>query len=69
MFHKEFLVWRQKPVIEKSDPFIQRIYSEDINLCLCFNNKELSDRVGNSIESGTILIEAVGDKTKAMFPK
>lgn len=69
VFHKEFLAWRQNPVSEKTDPFVQRIYNEDINLCLCFNNKELSSKVVSAVESGTILIEAVGDKTKAMFPK
>ncbi|XP_072398603.1 guanine nucleotide exchange factor for Rab-3A-like [Diabrotica undecimpunctata] len=69
VIHKEFLAWRQKPVLEKRDPFIQRIYEEDIGLCLNFNNKELSHRVVHAVESGTILVEAVGDKSKAMFPK
>ncbi|XP_057662341.1 guanine nucleotide exchange factor for Rab-3A-like [Diorhabda carinulata] len=69
VIHKEFLAWRQKPVVDKGDPFIRRIYDEDINLCLHFNNEELSSRVGRAVESGTILIEAVSDKTKAMFPK
>lgn len=68
-YHKEFLHWRQKPVLDKTDPFIQRIYNEDINLCLRFNNKELSSKVVSAVETGTILIEAVSDKTKAMFPK
>lgn len=69
MFHKEFLFWRQSPVLEKSHSFIQKIYNEDINLCLDFNNAELSEKVRSAVESGTILIEAVSDKTKAMFPK
>ncbi|CAH1159618.1 unnamed protein product [Phaedon cochleariae] len=69
VIHKEFLTWRQKPVLEKSEPFIQRIYIEDIHLCLRFNNEDLSRKVGSAVESGTILVEAVGDKTKAMFPK
>ncbi|VEN62670.1 unnamed protein product [Callosobruchus maculatus] len=69
IFHKEFLIWRQKPVLDKTDCFISRIYNEDIQLCLRFNNTDLSEKVGQAVESGTILIEAVSDKTKAMFPK
>ncbi|KAJ8953073.1 hypothetical protein NQ318_013415 [Aromia moschata] len=69
VLHKEFLVWRQNPISEKNDPFIQRIYNEDITFCLSFSNKELTVKVISAIESGTILIEAVSDKTKAMFPK
>lgn len=67
--HQEFLAWKQKPSLDKSDPFIQRVYNEDINLCLKFNNTELSEKVTAAVESGTIFIEAVGDKTKTMFPK
>ncbi|RZC36182.1 guanine nucleotide exchange factor for Rab-3A, partial [Asbolus verrucosus] len=67
--HKEFLAWRQKPCLDKNDPFVQRIYAEDIDLCLAFNNEDLSKKVRSAVESGTILIEAVGDRTKAMFPK
>lgn len=67
--HREFLAWRQKPCLDKSDPFVQRVYREDIDLCLTFSNVDLSKKVRDAVESGTILIEAVGDKTKAMFPK
>ncbi|KAJ3657295.1 hypothetical protein Zmor_009111 [Zophobas morio] len=68
-FHREFLAWRQKPRLDKEDPFVRRVYEEDIDLCLAFNNEELSRRVKAAVETGTILIEAVGDRTKAMFPK
>ncbi|CAH0561484.1 unnamed protein product [Brassicogethes aeneus] len=69
VLHKEFLQWKEKPTLEKTERFLQRIYSEDINLCLTFTNKELSEKVAKAVESGTIHIEAVGDRTKAMFPK
>nr|XP_023020402.1 guanine nucleotide exchange factor for Rab-3A-like [Leptinotarsa decemlineata] len=69
VFHKAFLLWRKNPVLEKSDPFIQQLYREDINLCLCFSNIDLSEKVSHAVESGTILVEAISDKTKAMFPK
>nr|CAI5827356.1 unnamed protein product [Callosobruchus analis] len=56
-------------MLDKSNCFISRVYKEDIQLCLCFNNADLSEKVAHAVESGTILIEAVSDKTKAMFPK
>ncbi|KAF2902245.1 hypothetical protein ILUMI_03943 [Ignelater luminosus] len=67
--HQEFLVWKQNPTVDKSNLFIKRVYNEDINLCLAFNNAKLSEKVAAAVESGTIFIEAVSDKTKAMFPK
>ncbi|CAG9860922.1 unnamed protein product [Phyllotreta striolata] len=67
--HKEFLSWREKPVLEKSDPFVRRSYEEDIDLCLDFNNAELGGLVKKAVEAGTILIEFIGDKGKATFPK
>lgn len=69
VFHKEFLTWRQNPILDKSDPFVSRTYQEDIMMCLSFSNKELSDKVIGAVETGTVLVEAVGDKTKTMFPK
>lgn len=67
--HKEFVAWKQSPHMDKSDAFIARVYNEDINLCLDFNNKELGTRVQDAIERGNIFIEAVSDKTKTVFPK
>ncbi|XP_060531102.1 guanine nucleotide exchange factor for Rab-3A-like [Cylas formicarius] len=69
VFHKEFLLWRQNPVLDKTQPFIHRAYIEDINTCLNFSNKDLGEKVMLAIESGKMLIEAVSDKAKAMFPK
>lgn len=69
VLQKEFLTWKEQPMLDKTNAFIKRIYDEDINLCLSFTNRDLSEKVMESVESGTILIEAVGDKTKAMFPK
>lgn len=67
--HQEFLRWKEAPTLIKSNTFIQRIYSEDIDLCLTFNNAKLSESVTAAVESGTISVEAVSDKSKAMFPK
>ncbi|KAL1110133.1 hypothetical protein AAG570_008210 [Ranatra chinensis] len=67
--YKEFLVWRQSPTLDKSNAFISRIYREDIDGCLQFSNKELSDKVRFAVETGDIFIEAVNDKAKNNFPK
>ncbi|KAJ9575528.1 hypothetical protein L9F63_007598, partial [Diploptera punctata] len=67
--HKEFMAWKQTPCMNKSDAFIARVYNEDINLCLDFNNKDLGARVQEAVERGNIFIEAVSDKTKTVFPK
>lgn len=69
MLHKEFIAWKQQPTMEKSNPFIARIYREDINCCLEFNNTNLGHEVQQAIENGSICIEAVSDKTKTHFPK
>ncbi|PSN46082.1 hypothetical protein C0J52_02260, partial [Blattella germanica] len=67
--HKEFMAWKQSPRMDKADAFVARVYNEDINLCLNFNNKELGTRVVDAVERGDIFIEAVSDKTKTVFPK
>ncbi|XP_047003604.1 guanine nucleotide exchange factor for Rab-3A-like [Schistocerca americana] len=67
--HKEFVAWKQNPKLDKSDPFIARIYNEDINLCLDFPNGELAAKVRDAVEEGNIFIEAVSDKSKTIFPK
>lgn len=67
--HRDFLVWRQCPTIDKTNAFVARVYREDIDLCLNFNNRELAERVGWAVECGNIYIEAVGDRSKTAFPK
>ncbi|XP_066257978.1 guanine nucleotide exchange factor for Rab-3A-like [Euwallacea similis] len=69
VFHKEFLTWRKNPILEKSDPFLQRIYQEDIDVCLNFSNTELLQKVVQAVENGTVLVESIGDRTKTVFPK
>lgn len=69
VFHKEFLAWRKSPILDKTNPFIRRIYQEDINICLNFCNTELVDKVVQAVEEGTVLVESIGDRTKTVFPK
>ncbi|XP_046748503.1 guanine nucleotide exchange factor for Rab-3A-like [Diprion similis] len=67
--HKEFLQWKANPCVDKADPFVKRIFREDIDLCLDFANKDLSGKVRQAVLDGIVFIEAVSDKTKVAFPK
>ncbi|CAH1712086.1 guanine nucleotide exchange factor for Rab-3A-like [Aphis gossypii] len=66
--HREFVHWMKSPTLDKSDAFISRIYREDIDQCLEFNNSTLAMDVRNAIESGNLFIESM-DKSKSHFPK
>lgn len=66
---KDFLNWKETAKLDKTHPFIDRIYREDINLCLDFSNKELGEEVRKAIETRNIYVEAVTDKTKTIFPR
>ncbi|OAD56029.1 Guanine nucleotide exchange factor for Rab-3A [Eufriesea mexicana] len=67
--HTEFLKWKANPCVDKGDPFVGRIFKEDIDLCLDFPNKELGTKVRQAVLDGIIFIEAISDKTKFTFPK
>ncbi|CAK9807068.1 Guanine nucleotide exchange factor for Rab-3A [Anthophora plagiata] len=67
--HTEFLKWKANPCVDKGDPFVGRIFNEDIDLCLDFPNKELGTKVRQAVLDGIIFIEAISDKTKFTFPK
>ncbi|XP_050429679.1 guanine nucleotide exchange factor for Rab-3A-like [Adelges cooleyi] len=66
--HREFVLWMKSPTLDKSDAFISRIYREDIDQCLEFNNSTLAMDVRQAIETGNLFIESM-DKSKAHFPK
>ncbi|XP_066583631.1 guanine nucleotide exchange factor for Rab-3A-like isoform X3 [Prorops nasuta] len=67
--HTEFLRWKANPCVNKSEPFVARVFSEDIDLCLDFPNKELGSKVRQAVLDGIIFIEAISDKAKLSFPK
>ncbi|XP_008206503.1 guanine nucleotide exchange factor for Rab-3A isoform X2 [Nasonia vitripennis] len=67
--HAEFLRWKANPCVDKSEPFVERIFREDIDLCLDFPNAELGAQVRQAVLDGIIFVEAVGDKAKLGFPK
>ncbi|XP_044749200.1 guanine nucleotide exchange factor for Rab-3A-like [Coccinella septempunctata] len=63
-FYDEFLSWKEMPVLDKTTAFISRIYEEDIKLCLTFTNSDLSAKIMDAVERGTLFIEALGEKSK-----
>ena len=67
--HAEFLRWKTNPCVDKSDPFVARVFSEDIDLCLDFPNEEVGTKVRQAVLDGIIFIEAVSEKNKLAFPK
>lgn len=67
--HSEFLQWKCKPCVDKSDPFVERAFHEDIDLCLDFPNEVLGIKVREAVLNGIIFIEAINDKSKPAFPK
>ncbi|XP_064490374.1 guanine nucleotide exchange factor for Rab-3A-like isoform X2 [Ornithodoros turicata] len=67
VYHKEFVAWRQNPQLDPSDPFLARIYQEDIIPCLHFAAYDLTQEVLKAIENNSITIEAVSGNSP--FPK
>lgn len=65
----EFLHWKANPMVDVANPFVKRIFREDIDLCLDFPNQQLGGKVRQAVLEGIIFIEAVSDKTKPNFEK
>jgi len=57
VFYAQFEIWRQDPSLSRKSPFIQRLFDEDADRCLCFPHHELSQRVRRAVEDNTIYIE------------
>ncbi|XP_030070546.1 rab-3A-interacting protein isoform X2 [Microcaecilia unicolor] len=58
--YNEFRSWREEPSMERSCPFLDRIYQEDIFPCLTFSKCELASAVLEAVENNTLSIEPVG---------
>ncbi|XP_014672607.1 PREDICTED: rab-3A-interacting protein-like [Priapulus caudatus] len=57
--YQEFADWKENPQIDHHNPFLARIYAEDIIPCLTYCNTELAKDVEECVESNTLTIEAV----------
>ncbi|KAG8438178.1 hypothetical protein GDO86_008754 [Hymenochirus boettgeri] len=61
--YSEFVTWKESPTLDRTCPFLLRIYQEDIEPCLNFAKRELSDQVLTSVESNTLSVEPVVQPT------
>ncbi|XP_076972121.1 guanine nucleotide exchange factor for Rab-3A isoform X2 [Tamandua tetradactyla] len=59
----EFQAWRESPSLDKTCPFLERVYREDVGPCLDFTMQELSALVRAAVEDNTLTIEPVASQT------
>uniref|UniRef100_A0A8I3NC33 RAB3A interacting protein like 1 n=1 Tax=Canis lupus familiaris TaxID=9615 RepID=A0A8I3NC33_CANLF len=59
----EFQAWRESPTLDKTCPFLERVYREDVGPCLDFTMQELSALVRAAVEDNTLTIEPVASQT------
>ncbi|XP_069594609.1 guanine nucleotide exchange factor for Rab-3A isoform X4 [Ranitomeya imitator] len=63
ILYSEFMEWKENPTLDKSCLFLSRIYQEDINPCLDFAKRELSEQVLIAVEDNTLSVEPVTQPT------
>ncbi|XP_045153034.1 guanine nucleotide exchange factor for Rab-3A isoform X4 [Echinops telfairi] len=62
----EFQAWRESPSLDRTSPFMDRVYREDVGPCLDFTTQELSALVRAAVEDNTLTIEPVASQTLPM---
>uniref|UniRef100_A0A8I5NL98 RAB3A interacting protein n=1 Tax=Papio anubis TaxID=9555 RepID=A0A8I5NL98_PAPAN len=58
--YNEFRLWKDEPTMDRTCPFLDKIYQEDIFPCLTFSKSELASAVLEAVENNTLSIEPVG---------
>ncbi|XP_057613769.1 rab-3A-interacting protein isoform X1 [Chionomys nivalis] len=58
--YNEFRSWKDEPTMDRTCPFLDKIYQEDIFPCLTFAKSELASAVLEAVENNTLSIEPVG---------
>lgn len=41
IYHRELMLWRERPTFDVTTPFLARIYAEEIRPCLHFDNAKV----------------------------
>ncbi|XP_028397349.1 guanine nucleotide exchange factor for Rab-3A-like [Dendronephthya gigantea] len=59
---KEFLAWMEDRKFDRTQPFLSRMYNEDVGPCLDFTNKQLSTTFQDAIESNSLVLELLSTK-------
>lgn len=62
LYYREFTEWRDLSHPLDNAPFLNRISEEDVQPCMNFDNKMLSDRILAAIQSNTMEIEPVNEE-------
>ncbi|XP_043923377.1 guanine nucleotide exchange factor for Rab-3A isoform X6 [Protopterus annectens] len=60
---EEFQQWKEEPTLDKTCPFLERIYREDVWPCLSFAKRELAQSVQDAVENNTLSIEPAAAQT------
>ncbi|CAO2581707.1 Rab-3A-interacting protein [Lemmus lemmus] len=58
--YNDFRSWKDEPTMDRTCPFLDKIYQEDIFPCLTFAKSELASAVLEAVENNTLSIEPVG---------
>lgn len=58
--YNDFRSWKDEPTMDRTCPFLDKIYQEDIFPCLTFARSELASAVLEAVENNTLSIEPVG---------
>jgi len=53
---QEYINWKKSPDMTRSNPFLARIYKEDVEPCLAFPASELSSRVMAAIQDNVLCL-------------
>lgn len=59
---KEFLAWMEDRIFDRSQPFLSRMYNEDVAPCLEFANKQLAKTFQEAIENNSLVMELMSTK-------
>ncbi|KAM5247267.1 LOW QUALITY PROTEIN: guanine nucleotide exchange factor for Rab-3A [Ctenodactylus gundi] len=60
----EFQDWRASPTLDKTCPFLDRVYREDVGPCLDFATQELSALVRAAVEENSLTIEPAASQAR-----
>ena len=59
---KDFLDWMEEGKFDRTQPFLSRMYSEDVAPCLDFTNEQLAKTFQGAIESNSLVLEVMSTK-------
>lgn len=65
-----FAAWRVDPnLVREESIFLEKIYTEDIDPCLSFEDEELVTRLKKAIQENSVWVEPLPEKDRNNVPK